>query len=165
LALRWRRAAPTTTDRALTKPISLPRRVDFTGLPNQLCSQSSRKTELPGVFSDLYAEGADLLQGVTGWDVTGDELRQTATRIVTAKKLFNQREGWTAAEDTLPNRMLSERLPAGPAPGAELPAERLREMVAAYYQGRGWSPDGRVSSASIDSLGLGDLAANQHSTT
>src|SRR5438552_11160684 len=55
---------------------------------------------LRGVFSDLDAEAADLLAGVTGWDVTADELRTTSRRIVTAKKLYNLREGWTAAEDT-----------------------------------------------------------------
>jgi aldehyde:ferredoxin oxidoreductase len=113
---------------------------------------------LRGVFVNLYEESAELLRGVTGWDVTGDELRKTATRIVTAKKLFNQREGWTAAEDTLPKRMLSERIPAGDAPSASLPAERLREMIAAYYRERGWERDGRVPSSLIHSLDLGDLA-------
>jgi aldehyde:ferredoxin oxidoreductase len=112
---------------------------------------------LRGVFSDLYAESAELLQAVTGWDVTGTELRRTAERIVTAKKVFNVREGWTAAEDTLPKRMLSEGLPAGLGPGARLPAERLREMVAAYYRERGWTPDGRVPREAIDALGLADL--------
>src|SRR5436305_6576693 len=87
---------------------------------------------LRGVFADLFAEGADLLRRVTGWPVTADELRQTARRIVTAKKLFNVREGWTPAEDTLPRRFLSEGLAAGRGE-ALLPAGRLREMIAAYY--------------------------------
>src|SRR5437763_10828017 len=42
---------------------------------------------LRGVFSDLFAESAELLARVTGWDVTGDELRDVARRIVTLKKL------------------------------------------------------------------------------
>src|SRR5262249_51403970 len=66
---------------------------------------------LRGVFTDFFAESALLLQHVTGWDVTADELRTVASRIVTAKKLFNLREGWTTAEDTLPRRFLSEALP------------------------------------------------------
>src|SRR5205085_7255981 len=73
---------------------------------------------LRGVFADLFAEGADLLARVTGWDVTADELRATARRVVTAKKLYNLREGWTPTEDTLPERFLSEPLPTaanGPA--------------------------------------------------
>src|SRR5207253_6952431 len=68
---------------------------------------------LRGVFTDLFAESADLLRRVTGWDVTADELRQLARRIVNAKKLFNEREGWTPAEDTLPKRFLAEALPSG----------------------------------------------------
>ena len=92
---------------------------------------------LRGVFADFYAESAGLLQLVTGWDVTADELRKTARRIVTAKKLFNVRKGWTPAEDTLPKRFLSQALPDGLAPGASLPAQRLSEMIAAYYRERG----------------------------
>src|SRR5262249_47820744 len=49
---------------------------------------------LRGVFADLFAESADLLRAVTGWDVTAGELRATARRIVTLKKLYNIREGW-----------------------------------------------------------------------
>ena len=37
---------------------------------------------LRGVFTDFYAEAADMLRAVTGWDVTADELRDTARRIV-----------------------------------------------------------------------------------
>src|SRR5206468_9845560 len=35
---------------------------------------------LRGVFSDLFAESADLLRRVTGWDMTAEELRQIARR-------------------------------------------------------------------------------------
>src|SRR5207237_7458312 len=79
---------------------------------------------LRGVFTDLFKEGAELLRLVTGWDVTVDELRTISQRIVTAKKLFNIREGWTRAEDTLPRRFLSQGLPTG-TEKATLPAERL----------------------------------------
>ena len=66
---------------------------------------------LRGVFSDFFAEAAEMLRLVTGWDVTADELRATAARIVTAKKRFNILAGWTPAEDTLPDRMLRQPLP------------------------------------------------------
>jgi aldehyde:ferredoxin oxidoreductase len=114
---------------------------------------------LRGVFTDLYAESADLLRHVTGWDVTADELRETARRIVTAKKLFNVREGWTAEEDTLPKRFLTEGLPNGAAADAVLPRERLREMIRAYYETRGWDRDGHVPPATIEGLQLTSLVA------
>ena len=109
---------------------------------------------LRGVFSDLFAESASLLSKVTGWEVSADELRTTARRIVTAKKLYNQREGWTMAEDTLPRRFLSESLPTGDGDGARLPRERLEAMVRAYYEARGWDAAGRVPVAQVKELGL-----------
>ena len=56
-----------------------------------------------------------MLHLVTGWDVTADELRETARRIVTAKRQFNLLAGWTPAEDTLPERFLDTPLPNDPA--------------------------------------------------
>jgi len=114
---------------------------------------------LRGVFADFHAESVGLLRCVTGWDVTVDELRTTARRIITAKKLYNIREGWTAAEDTLPKRFLSEGLPAGADATALLPRERLQGMIDAYYEARGWGPDGRVPAEQVAALGLEDLRA------
>ncbi|HXG09969.1 MAG TPA: aldehyde ferredoxin oxidoreductase family protein [Gemmataceae bacterium] len=113
---------------------------------------------LRGVFEDLFAESAALLARVTGWDTTGDELRTAARRIVTAKKLFNLREGWTPAEDTLPARFLSEHLPDGASAGAVLPRPRLQAMIQAYYQARGWDRNGRVPRETVETLHLTDIA-------
>ncbi|MFO0888692.1 MAG: aldehyde ferredoxin oxidoreductase family protein [Isosphaeraceae bacterium] len=110
---------------------------------------------LRGVFGDLYAESAELLAAVTGWPYSADELRTVAARIVNARKCLNQREGWTAAEDTLPDRLLR----AGPDPaGGSLSHSRLRTMIAAYYRARGWTEDGRVPEALRASLALDDPA-------
>src|SRR5207248_10765205 len=98
---------------------------------------------LRGVFTDLFAESADLLRCVTGWDVTPDELRAVARRIVTAKKLFNIREGWTPEEDTLPARFFAD---------GTLPRERLEAMKRAYYQARGWQEHGWVQRRLADEL-------------
>src|SRR5262245_38038538 len=114
---------------------------------------------LRGVFADLYAEAADLLARVTGWDVSGEELRTAARRIITLKKLYNIREGWTAEEDTLPKRFLAEGLPAGGREAA-LPRERLEAMVKAYYAARGWDEQGRVPAAVVEELGLTEVAAS-----
>jgi aldehyde:ferredoxin oxidoreductase len=94
---------------------------------------------LRGVFTDLYAESAELLRAVTGWDVDANELRLTAKRVVIARKCLNEREGWTRAEDTLPARFLSEETDT-----PSLSKARLESMIAAYYRGRGWDESGRV---------------------
>jgi aldehyde:ferredoxin oxidoreductase len=91
---------------------------------------------LRGVFDDFYGESAVMLGAVTGWDVTGDELGETARRIVAAKREFNLRAGWTPAEDTLPARFLKTPLPNDP--DAALSRERLDALVAEYHRQRGW---------------------------
>jgi aldehyde:ferredoxin oxidoreductase len=90
---------------------------------------------LRGVFEDFYAEAAVMLRAVTGWDATAGELRETATRIVAAKRRFNLLAGWTPAEDTLPERFLNTPLPDDPA--ASLSRNRLNELVDEYHRQRG----------------------------
>ncbi len=91
---------------------------------------------LRGVFEDFHTEAAEMLRSVTGWDVTADELRETARRIVSAKRQFNLLAGWTQAEDTLPERFLNTPLPNDPA--ASLSRERLDDLVTEYHRQRGW---------------------------
>jgi aldehyde:ferredoxin oxidoreductase len=98
---------------------------------------------LRGVFTEPFAEWAQLLSYVTGWDVDGDELHETARRIVLAKRAFNLREGWTPADDWLPERFLDSPLELGSGRTATLPAARLRTMIDSYSAERGLDPQGR----------------------
>jgi aldehyde:ferredoxin oxidoreductase len=106
------------------------------------------------VFSDPFTEWAALLSKVTGWDVDAAELRATAQRIVLAKRVFNQREGATAADDTLPPRMLETPLEMGSGRVAALTAERLRAMIDSYYAARRWDAEGRAGRADLAGLRL-----------
>jgi aldehyde:ferredoxin oxidoreductase len=91
---------------------------------------------LRGVFEDFHAETAEMLHHVTGWDVTADELRDTARRIVAAKREFNILAGWTPTEDTLPERFLNTPLSSDPE--AVLSGQRLDDLVTEYHRQRGW---------------------------
>jgi aldehyde:ferredoxin oxidoreductase len=107
---------------------------------------------LRGVFTEPFDEWAALLRSVTGWDVTADELRTVARRIVLAKRVFNLREGATTEDDTLPRRMLDTPLELGSGRTATLTAERLRSMVEGYYTGRGLDIEGRPDPADLADL-------------
>jgi aldehyde:ferredoxin oxidoreductase len=91
---------------------------------------------LRGVFEDFHAETAEMLHFVTGWDVTADELRETARRIVAAKRQFNLLAGWTPKEDTLPERFLNTPLSSDPE--AVLSRQSLDDLVTEYHRQRGW---------------------------
>ncbi len=94
---------------------------------------------LRGAFDDFEAEAAALLSAVTGVPFGAGELREIAARIVTARKCFNVREGWTPSDDTLPARFFDEPLDdRTPALSREALANRIRE----YNLARGWQPDG-----------------------
>ena len=109
---------------------------------------------LRGVFTSPFDEWAALLASVTGWDVTGSELRAVARRIVLAKRVYNIREGWRTEDDWLPDRLLNEPLTLPSGRVAALTADRLRAMIDAYYTMRGLDPRGRPDPAALADLYL-----------
>ena len=109
---------------------------------------------LRGVFTEPFDEWAALLSAVTGWDTDGPELRQTARRIVLAKRAFNIREGWQPEDDWLPERLLSEPITIASGRVAALTPGRLRGMIDGYYAARGLDSEGRPAQASVADLHL-----------
>ena len=104
------------------------------------------------VFTEFFQSAAEMLEVTTGWDVSAEELVATANRIVSAKKLFNIRAGWTPQEDSLPDRFLQE--PQQDNSEARLSPEQLRVAVRLYNELRGWNADGSITSGRADNLGL-----------
>lgn len=115
-------------------------------------------------FHDFYGESAEIYQDLTGWSMSSEQLQKAGERINNMKKLFNVREGWTRADDTLPQRVLQEALPDGVAAGASISADDLDMMVSAYYEARGWTADGNIPDAKLAELGLDALVAHTAST-
>ncbi len=97
---------------------------------------------LRGVLQDRFSEMANMLRVVTGWDIDADELQTAAVRIVTSKKLYNIRQGWTPAEDRLPQRFLRDAIPGGMSHGAIVSEADIRERIRLYNLRRGWTEDG-----------------------
>jgi aldehyde:ferredoxin oxidoreductase len=110
-------------------------------------------------FVDFYSESASVYTMITGCATTPGELKQAGERITNLKKLFNIREGWTRADDTLPPRILEEKLPTGMAAGVGLTRTELEYMIDGYYRARGWTAGGLVPESLQTRLGLTELAA------
>ena len=108
-------------------------------------------------FDDFYEESASVYTMITGWKMSAQELKLAGERINNLKKLFNVREGWQRSDDTLPPRVLEERLPSGVAAGVGLTHEELDYMISGYYRARGWSEDGLVPETKLAELGLSAL--------
>jgi aldehyde:ferredoxin oxidoreductase len=80
----------------------------------------------------------DLLNRVTGMDVTVEEATATAERIWNVMRAFAVREGLRRADDTLPKRFLTEPIPDGPSKGMVMSRETLEKLKDEYYDIRGW---------------------------
>ena len=65
---------------------------------------------LRGVFVEPYDEWARLLQLVTGWDMTGDELRRDGGPDRARKTALQHSRRLDPADDWLPDRFLAESL-------------------------------------------------------
>ncbi|MCB9700367.1 MAG: aldehyde:ferredoxin oxidoreductase [Myxococcales bacterium] len=103
---------------------------------------------LRGAIADPWVEGAELLAMTAGIALSPDELREAAARIVALRHLYNRREGWTIAEDTLPARFFDEPL----EDGAALSRELLAAMVAAYHEARGLGVERLPARERLDAL-------------
>ncbi len=92
-----------------------------------------------------------ILTAATGIELDDDQLLRVGERIWNLERLWNNRAGLTAADDSLPKRMLREPIVAGPAKGE---VNRLSEMLPEYYELRGWNPEGEPSAGKLAELGI-----------
>jgi len=95
---------------------------------------------------------ADILNKITGWDVTYDELMTAGERAWNLQRLFNYRlKGWDIKDDTFGGDLAYEPGEIGIYRGKVVPwAETLKE----YYVIRGWSKEGIPTKAKLTQLGL-----------
>jgi aldehyde:ferredoxin oxidoreductase len=92
-----------------------------------------------------------ILTAATGFELDDAELVRVGERIWNLERVWNLRAGLTAADDTLPKRMLHEPIQAGPAKGE---VNRLSEMLPEYYQERGWNAAGEPSERKLAELDI-----------
>ena len=72
------------------------------------------------VFEDFYDEASKLFEATTGLEMSPEQLGLAGARICNLKKVFNIREGWSAADDWLPGRALRDAMPSGPGKGVHM---------------------------------------------
>ncbi len=82
---------------------------------------------------------------------TPERLMEVGERIWNLEREFNAAAGITGKDDTLPERLLKEAAKVGPAKGLVC---GLDKMLPEYYELRGWTPDGSVTTQTRDRLGV-----------
>lgn len=97
---------------------------------------------------------ADLLTTGLGEEVTPAELDLAGERIWNLSRLFNLRAGLTAADDTLPKKILERPLEEGAQAGKVFSHEDLTKAMQSYYRLRSWNEQGVPSEQKRIDLGL-----------
>jgi aldehyde:ferredoxin oxidoreductase len=106
------------------------------------------------VFTTFAWGLADLqpqIAAACGPEYTLENLEKIGERIWNLERDFNNRAGFTAKDDTLPKRLLTEPAKSGPAKGL---VSKLPEMLPKYYEVRGWDTGGNLTAKTRERLGL-----------
>ncbi len=100
------------------------------------------------------AETAQLLQAVTGWDVTVGELMAVGERRLNLMRTFNAREGLDRKADKLPKKFYKALQGEGPTAGIALTHDEIEAALDGYYHLAEWTVDGRPTRAKLEQLDL-----------
>jgi aldehyde:ferredoxin oxidoreductase len=84
---------------------------------------------------------ADVLAAVTGWNTSIAELLRVAERVLTVARLFNIREGFSAADDVLPERFFQPKT-NGVLADKQLDKAKFEKAKSFYYALMGWDSKG-----------------------
>jgi aldehyde:ferredoxin oxidoreductase len=106
------------------------------------------------VFTTFAWTMADLqpqLHAACDEEYTMDELNMIGERIWNMERDFNNKAGFTKADDNLPKRLMTEAAKTGPAKGL---VSGLDTMLPEYYAERGWTPEGTLTEATRSRLSL-----------
>src|SRR5256885_413144 len=97
----------------------------------------------------------DYINAVTGWNMSLYELMKVGERNNTLARMFNNREGFTPADDVLPQRM-HEGIGNGAIKGARIDPDEFLAARKTYYEMAGWDPQtGKPTDAKLAELGIG----------
>ena len=147
---------------------------EILGIPEKVDPyEPEGKGELCATFQDLhaisdsfdickfnaFAEGIEeyvkQYEGMTGLEVSEEDLLTAGERIYTLERYYNNLAGFDGSDDSLPARFVEGSPDAIPGQGgSEGELCELDRMKAEYYEHRGWVdgvvPDGRLDELDID---------------
>ena len=119
---------------------------------SMLCTFVARLALLPKNLGPMVI--ADLWRAAQGFDVTPEEVVRVGERMTNLARLSNLRAGLTRADDTLPERLMTEPLKTGASKGHRISSVDRDFMLDEYYSLRGWDAKGVPTPGRLKDLGL-----------
>ncbi len=110
---------------------------------------------LPGMATQNTAA---LMTALTGLEFSPEDVQTVGERVNNLARVFNKKAGFGRADDTFPERIMTEPLKEGNSKGQLISKEDLNTMLDEYYASRGWTPEGVPTVEKLQALGLDKLA-------
>jgi aldehyde:ferredoxin oxidoreductase len=99
-------------------------------------------------------ETAEMVNAVTGWDVTVEELVRVGERRLNLMRVFNAREGFDRKQDKLPKKFFKALQGEGPTAGIAITHEEVEFALDEYYRLAGWTKDGKPTKETLAKIDL-----------
>jgi len=97
----------------------------------------------------------ELLNAVTGWQMSLADVLVAGKRLYTLARLFNLREGFTRQDDRLP-QVFFQPFERGPSAGMHLDEQQFEQALSDFYHCLGWDAQTGVPLAeTLHTLGIG----------
>lgn len=100
-----------------------------------------------------YTQMAQAISGVTGHDYSIEDIMAVGERAQNLCRLFNMREGFTAADDRMPKRVM-QAFKDGPLAGIGVTDEAFLAARGVWYGLMGWTDEGVPTPERLHKLGL-----------
>jgi aldehyde:ferredoxin oxidoreductase len=148
-------------------PIFTPNPYDIDALVNEVTiAQNANGIKWSMGFCDFWGTmnttiSAELMTAGLGEQVTPEELERSGERIWNLSRLFNLRAGLTAADDTLPKKIMERPLEDGSQAGRVFSREDLTIAMQSYYRLRGWDEQGVPTEWKLMELGLNHVGLKE----
>jgi aldehyde:ferredoxin oxidoreductase len=100
------------------------------------------------------AETVEMINAVTGWNVTVEELMIVGERRLNLFRIFNAREGLDRKDDKLPKKFFKALGGAGPTAGMALTHDEIESAKDEYYKLAGWTNNGVPTPQTMERLDI-----------
>jgi aldehyde:ferredoxin oxidoreductase len=85
-----------------------------------------------------------LIHCASEWTFKEKAIREVGKRIIDIERMFNNREGISRKDDTLPKRYFDDTMPLKLSKGHHINRKEFDNLLSRYYKLRGWDNDGQV---------------------
>jgi aldehyde:ferredoxin oxidoreductase len=101
-----------------------------------------------------YDQIIQMINGATGWNTGIMELQKFGERVLSLARMYNIREGLTAADDNLPKRFFQQHI-GGPSENNPPYLEsEFKKAKAYYYNIMGWDKNGVPTPETLSWYGI-----------